>query len=253
MSHRPKRTLGFPFGEGIMTQYYPAELSQFLEPDEEVIHYSRQEIRGGDVLTNKRLFQYNTRGDGKISDSFAIDTIQSVDFDVLVFGSSSTTACIKLKLTGRSKPEYYPFDPKHESREILPRKLCEVAKLGFAVPKPLYGQAKRGINVSFYLKKDLKWPKLCASCSATSGGFTYDEISKTRLDTYQQGAQIMSLAPIGESQVKLQIPYCQKCYKERFGFLKKKRAVKIETFNGLNVVAWIEYYPYAENFINMNK
>lgn len=133
--------------------------------------------------------------------------------------------------------------------ERFPRKLCEVTGLIFAIPKKrIY--AGGNTFVEFYSKSDLVWPQRCSACYLNADGLVYDEytIENTWLNAgYHFGPGLIP-------QFTYKIPYCQRCYGERFGFSKNYRAVKTgwSQSNGARVELCFENLAYAMDFIQVN-
>ncbi len=138
---------------------------------------------------------------------------------------------------------------RQKINERFPRKICEITGLSFAIP-----QKRTGVDgmtfVNFYSKSDLVWPERCSACYLNVDGLVYDEytVENTWLTAgYRFGSGLIP-------QFTYQIPYCQRCYNERFGFTKNYRAVKTgwSQSNGARVELCFENQSYAIDFIQIN-
>jgi hypothetical protein len=229
----------------------------FLEQGEEVIYYSKGS-KGGEVLTNQRIFCLGGEGVGH---SIALADITSVDVEVRLSVGRMPYHVLTLGIRGETEPWFMSigagglegYDASMDEREWIerfPRKICEITGLKFAVPKVYSRQwRKEGTALAFYIKTDLVWPSKCASCRTEVQEPKYDSLTLSRISD-QRGTYSF----FGESSVTFEIPYCSNCYKQRrLGLVKARRAVKEEhSFNGAIALLWFENHLYAEDFIKVN-
>jgi hypothetical protein len=216
------------------------------------------------LLTNQRIIVLDIGANDYILETIPLSKVNKVDIQIiregllnsLMYGLQITvmddgTIVIKhggIITEGIDKQEMSLIE-RQKINERFPRKICEVTGLSLAIPQKRI--SKGGMTyVDFYSKSDLAWPQICSACYINTNGLVYDEY--TVENTWLAAGYRFSPGLI--PQFTYQIPYCQECYTERFGFTKNYRSVKAgwSQSNGARVELCFENQAYATDFIRAN-
>ncbi|MEA4909715.1 MAG: hypothetical protein VB089_18980 [Anaerolineaceae bacterium] len=218
-------------------------------------------VLSGDVhlLTGRRLLVMDLAQDGTVLANQALQGIESLDM-TLIYSHKIAHVGFTLGMQNERRLSVVHGDIRTPGaalngqdlvglqvvRERLPRRLCELAGIPFAPPQYMpYSGA--GAMVSFYLKADLRWPQYCAACMERG------EVLKPHALKLRRNGNVTAADRLAE-QALLEIPYCASCYRERFGWLRRRPAVQeYSGFNGVRAALWFESRRYAAEFVRLNR
>lgn len=237
--------------------------SSYLVEEENIIDYEWQLDSGPVagwvyVLTNKRFLVVNLPDEKWLVGAYPIENISEIQVCPVVYQSGALTYLkrgFKLQFHDGSHQVFYHTGPiiddykkfnyswraqGQKDCERFPRKISELTKLPFCPPYMKPGQPKN--QLTFYVKSDLMLPWYCCSCMKEESEYSLDKLS---LSNSNNNSPIIF-------GITLEIPYCQSCYQKRFGFLKKIRALKPKSFNGLIASLEFENKNYGDEFVKLN-
>lgn len=248
-------------GRGSMVEKTLYDLSEYA-----VFHEIGEYQFTGNVhlLTNQRVIVLDIGARDYILETVPLNMVNKVDIQIIGEGLlNSFMYGLHITVTGKEPivikhgglttdgidKQEMSFIERQKINERFPRKICELTGLSFATPLKRTG-ADGVIFVNFYSKSDLVWPERCSVCYQIMDGLVYDNytVENTWLTAgYRFGSGLIP-------QFTYQIPYCQRCYNERFGSTKNYRAVKTgwSQSNGARVELCFENQSYAMDFIQIN-
>jgi len=195
------------------------------------------------IITNKSLKVFGKAPDLPLLDVLEFSSIKSVG---LLQGASMISECstiaIELK-NGKSRSITNGNFTVPSSIEEFPRKICQAAKVPFAIPFEDHSVKDR-LFIEFYPKSDLKWPMKCSNCLDISDDLKFKRIK------VENDKNAYNTAPhklVGPKSVELDIPYCETCRNTLF-----LKSVTNPGFNGVTVLLEFKNGEYAQEFIKIN-